>query len=178
MGRAIFVDSRKAGVAQPKRNDIPTPPHVAGFLASLFPDESFVFDPCCGDGALLDPFACETAGVDIKSGFDFMNREPECRPSLVVCNPPFSFGTGKMLGSEQFLRRIVDLWPGCKIALFCPMGFRLNQREKSERRRWLRDEGPPITSIVALPLDAFVTRFHIEIVIFNAPELKPHYFLP
>ncbi len=59
------------------------------------------------------------------------------------------------------------------------MGFRLNQRKISKRWKWLRDNCPPITSIISLPLDIFDNvQFHSEILIFNVPKLKPHYFLP
>jgi hypothetical protein len=65
------------------------------------------------------------------------------------------------------------------VVMFVPMGFRLNQRRKSKRWRWLRDCGAKITSIVSLPLDVFESvEFHAEILIFNVAELKPHYFLP
>jgi ParB-like chromosome segregation protein Spo0J len=38
---------------------------------------------------------------------------------------------------------------------------------------------PPITSIVTLPHDVFQSvKVHSEILLFNMPKLKPHYFLP
>ena len=38
---------------------------------------------------------------------------------------------------------------------------------------------PPITSIITLPHDAFeVVKVHSEILLFNMPRLRPHYFLP
>ena len=83
-----------------------------------------------------------------------------------------------MLGSEVFLRQILALCGNVPIALFCPMGFRLNQRMKSSRWKWLRDECPAkITSLMMLPLNVFEgVQFHAEIVFFNAPELAPHVF--
>lgn len=167
--------------AKPKRRDVPTPQGVARFIASLFPCEQMVFDPCVGGGPLLAPFSCPTAGIDLKTGDDFLSWEnPEqLAPSLVVCNPPFNLGGGRKLGSAVFFGRIVELWPTAKIVLFVPMGFRLNQRLVSKRWRWLRDSAPAITSIISLPLNIFEgVEFHAEILVFNAPELEAHYFLP
>ena len=172
-------------IKNPKRSDIPTPENVAYFITSLFPREKFVFDPCCGDGALLVPFiekGIETHGIDIKRGENFLSFHPShfhFKPSLVVCNPPFNLGVGKKLGSEIFLEHIIKCFPYTKIVLFVPMGFRLNQRKTSKRWKWLRDNCLPITSIISLPLDIFdKIQFHNEILIFNAPKLKAHYFLP
>ena len=78
---------------------------------------------------------------------------------------------------ERFLRKIQELWPGVPTLLFCPHGFRLNQRERSSRRQWLLDL--QITSIISLPLDIFPeTNFHVEIIAFNIPSLPAHVFLP
>jgi hypothetical protein len=64
------------------------------------------------------------------------------------------------------------------IILITPMGFRLNQRINSKRWRKMRDDYPPITSIISLPLDIFEdTLFHCEILCFNCYRLLPHYFL-
>ena len=58
------------------------------------------------------------------------------------------------------------------------MGFRLNQRINSTRWKKIRDEYPPISTIISLPLDIFEdTLFHSEIIGFNTDKLKPHYFL-
>jgi type I restriction enzyme M protein len=58
------------------------------------------------------------------------------------------------------------------------MGMRLHQEKKSKRWRWLRDEAPPITSIISLPRDTFPNvDYHVEILLFDMPRLKPHYFL-
>lgn len=165
-------------ILNPKRSDIATPTVVAKFIASLFPNETLVFDPCVGEGNLLKPFPCKTIGIDIKNGFDFLKEQPDIKPSLVICNPPFNLGVGRRLGSEIFLEQILKSYPQAKVVLFVPMGFRLNQRKHSKRWKWLRDSVPPITSIISLPLDIFDSvAFHNEILIFNAPGLKPHYFL-
>ena len=64
------------------------------------------------------------------------------------------------------------------ILMITPMGFRLNQRVNSKRWKKIRDEYPPITTIISLPLDIFVdTLFHCEIIGFNTDKLKLHYFL-
>jgi len=52
-----------------------------------------------------------------------------------------------------------------------PMGFRLNGQQKGNQKY------PPISSIISLPLDIFPkVAFHSEILIFNLPNLQPHYF--
>lgn len=165
----------------PKRSDIPTPFWLCEQVASLFPDAQTVLDPACGDGRLLAPFArrgCKTVGFDVKQGTDFLSGAEPVNCDLCVCNPPFNLGVGRMLGSEVFLRKIIARCGNVPIALFCPMGFRLNQRMKSARWRWLRDECPAkITSLMALPLDCFEgVEFHAEIVFFNARHLEPHLF--
>jgi len=94
------------------------------------------------------------------------------------------------------------------LVLFVPMGYRLNQRcykeSQGTRYRKMRDEFGEITSIVTLPLDLFhnnsfdetipeqirnvkkgIMKSNIkrvetqqEIIFYNMPLLKPHYFLP
>lgn len=165
----------------PKRQDIPTPLWLCEELAELFPNARTVLDPACGDGRLLAPFAkrgCNTVGYDVKRGENFLTMTGAIAADLVVCNPPFNLGVGRMLGSEVFLRKILALCGNVPIALFCPMGFRLNQRMTSTRWRWLRDECPArITGIMSLPLDVFEgVEFHSEIVFFNAPNVPAHSF--
>lgn len=119
---------------------------------------------------------------------------------LIIQNPPFnnmycmnlylkSIKKGKSLLAELFLDKTWKLF-GNKIPCICfvPMGFRLNQRvytkgknsnKKGKRYRKMRDNYPDITSIISLPLDIFPgVEFHNEILIFNIPNLKPHYYLP
>ena len=165
----------------PKRSDIPTPHWLCEQVAGLFPAVRSVLDPACGDGRLLAPFArrgCKTIGYDVKQGRDFLSEQGPIAVDLCVCNPPFNLGVGRMLGSEVFLRKILAVCGNVPVALFCPMGFRLNQRMNSARWRWLRDECPAkITSLMALPLDCFEgVEFHAEVVFFNAPHLEPHLF--
>ena len=101
-------------------------------------------------------------------------------PDLVLCNPPFNGAAGKQLYPEVFLRHAFRLFgETVPIVLFTPMGFRLNQRRRSARWRWLRDTRANLTSIVSLPLDIFPgVEFHAEILIFNVKGIRPHYFLP
>jgi len=169
-------------IKNPKRSDIETPLEVAEFIASLFPNVKYVFDPCYGNENLLKPFYkrnIKCGGCEIKGGNDFLKRIEKIDADVVICNPPFNLGVGKKLGSEVFLQKILSLLvKSTPIVLFVPMGFRLNQRKTSKRWKWLRDNCPPITSIISLPLDIFKNvAFHSEILIFDAPQLKPHYFL-
>lgn len=163
----------------PKRSDIATPNWLCRQIADLFPDVNTVLDPASGDDRLLEPFTqrgCKTIGFDVKRGQDFLTMTDKVSADLCVCNPPFNLGVGRMLGSEVFLRKIIELCGNIQIVLFCPMGFRLNQRMRSKRWRWLRDECPAkITSIMMLPLDCFEgVEFHAEIVFFNTKHLPPH----
>ncbi len=169
--------------SNPKRSDVPTPLWLCEFIAALYPDAKTVLDPAEGDGRLLAPFAqrgCTTIGYEIKDGRDFLAENRRVAADLCVCNPPFNRGVGRMLGSERFLRQILKVCGKPQIALFTPMGFRLNQRWNSERWRWLRENGNlEISSILSLPLDCFEgVEFHSEVIFFNSPHLKPHYWSP
>jgi type I restriction enzyme M protein len=159
-----------------------------------------VVDPACGSGNLLkwwSEYGCNCFGFDIKDDMqrdtriifqeqDFLSlREVNIDPDLVIVNPPFNNdfkGTkkGKKLLPELFLNKIWNLY-GKEIpcVCFCPMGLRLNQRTFSSRWKMMRDDWPCITSVISLPLNIFPNvEFHNEVLIFNLPELKPHYFLP
>ena len=79
---------------------------------------------------------------------------------------------------ELFMRKIVELWgEKKKIVMVVPMGFRLNATLRSERWNWLKNSKLRITSIISLPINIFEAKFHTEILCFNIPKLKPHYFL-
>ena len=110
----------------------------------------------------------------------------ELRPRLVICNPPFNLTDdnrdhvkGRPLMPELFLDKIIaDFGKDVPIALFVPIGFRLNLTEKSARWQKLVDGTyPPISSVISLPKDVFPgVVFHAEILIFNVPNLRVHYF--
>ena len=163
-----------------KRLDIPTPIWVCEQLAELWLKHhnapKAILDPSEGDGRLTRFFPPhEKVAYEIKNGTDFLSA-PAHQVDLAICNPPFNLGIGRKLGSEQFLEKIIEVaGADTPIILFVPMGFRLNQRKHSKRIVRLRDEFPPITTIITLPLDVFDgVEFHNEILIFNAPELPPH----
>jgi hypothetical protein len=173
-------------IANPKRSDVPTPHWLCEFIASLYPDANRVLDPCYGDGRMIAPFQARgalTAGYEIKNGTDFLSL-PKCCflnvTDLVVCNPPFNLGVGKKLGAEVFLDQILNVCGKIQIVLCVPMGFRLNQRWTSKRWQKLsQDPRLEISSILSLPLDCYDgVQFHSEVLFFNSPHLKPHYWPP
>ena len=97
----------------------------------------------------------------------------------MLCNSPFNGADGKQLYPEVFLCHAFKLFGDTiPIVLFVPMGFRLNQRRKSTRWRWLLDSRATITSIVSLPEIFPDVEFHAEILIFDSRGWEPHYFLP
>ncbi len=179
-----------------KSSTVYTPRGVARFLfdilSPLMPERSLIFDPAIGSGRLTDPWydaGHQIHGCDIAEQGARCYEFDQCRfedyfcsfkPDLVLCNPPFNGAQRKKLYPEVFLHQIFELF-GERIptVLFTPMGFRLNQIRRSERWRRLRDSKSNIDSIVTLPLDIYENvQFHSEILIFNVPDLKPHYFLP
>jgi len=144
-----------------------------------------------------------TVGYDIRHEFDqhsidifyhmdflkLIKQEEEIfidkdRINLVVCNPPFNFRNElpeykKKLYPELFAKKIFQLYgDNTPLVLFSPMGFRLNQRTFSRRWHYFRDNcKAEITSIISLPLDIFPNvEFHNEILIWNIPNLKAHYW--
>jgi type I restriction enzyme M protein len=166
---------------------VETPPGVARFLFELiapaYPVRT-ILDPCAGGGALTRPWAGRrVVAYEIEAGTDFFAGDGRIDCDLVLCNPPFC-GEGeedrRVSPPERFLARILEVVPpGTPIALLAPMGFRLNVGKRSRRYRWLRDDCPPITSIISLPRDTFPgCEFHCEILLFSMPKLRPHYCLP
>jgi hypothetical protein len=105
-------------------------------------------------------------------------------------NPPFNVDettafyikknySGRPLLPEVWLKKTVELFgKNVPIAMFTPYGFRLNQSLNSKRWKCFSNgEYPEITSIVSLPKDVFQNvLFHSEILLFNLPQLKGHYF--
>lgn len=160
-----------------------------------------VLDVACGDGRLggiitnygykesieavygVDTKPAENNWIlqDLITTGDFLTCEmPDINPNLIVCNPPFNnTDNKKVFLPELFLHRMFELYGDHKpIIMFVPFGFRLNQRKKSKRYQSLMNTNANITSIISLPIDAFEdVAFHSEILIFNIPGLKPHYFI-
>ena len=165
---------------------VETPPGIARFLFDRICEEyaiQTILDPCSGRGALTRPWKKRRViRYEFAEGKDFFQCPERIACDLVLCNPPYN-STGEyshVLQPERFLARILEVVPpGTPIALFAPMGLRLNCRTGARRYRWLRDECAEITSIVSLPLDTFADcLFHSEILLFGMPRLKPHNLLP
>jgi hypothetical protein len=173
-------------VLKVKPNLIETPPGVERFLFDLISAEYSVrtiLDPCSGRGALTRPWGKRRViACEITDGKDFFAGPDRIRCDLVLCNPPFNSGEeyARVLRPERFLARILEVVPpGTPIALFAPMGLRLNCVKGARRYRWLRDECPPITGIVSLPRAIFPgCEFHSEVLLFNMARLGPHHLLP
>jgi type I restriction-modification system DNA methylase subunit len=163
-----------------------------------------ILDPCVGAGSLLHPWRRDgyrVRGVDIehqgfagtlvKNYLELARDDIDCPVSLVVMNPPFNIDRktkayiqanygGRPLLPEVWLQKALELFgTELPIVMFTPYGFRLNQTERSTRwRRFITQQYPPITSIVSLPKDVFPNvLFHSEVLIFNLPEMKGHYFV-
>ena len=163
-----------------------TPAGICRFLHDLIAPHykiRTILDPSAGKGALTQPWkAVKVVAFERTHGTDFLTHDDHIACDLVLCNPPFNNDVteSKAFAPELFLNKILQV-AGKKtpIVLFSPMGMRLNQEKPSKRWRWMRDETPQITSIIALPLDIFPgVVFHAEILLFNMPRLKPHYFIP
>ena len=173
---------RKSENKGKKRSDTPTDKRICSFLHKIISEKyqpKIILDPCCGDRRLTELFDCDVINYEIKEGTDFLKEESSLDCDFVIMNPPFNLGYGRTLSVEVFMDKVLSLVnKDTPIVMICPMGFRLNQSIKSKRWRKIRDEYPPITSIISLPLDIFEdTLFHAEIVCFNCDKLEPHYFL-
>jgi len=106
-------------------------------------------------------------------------------PELVISNPPFNDCPGRKLYPFEVLKKIIEIYGHKKpIVLFTLMGFRLNRRYGAERETDLErlfENGLDLTSIISMPIDAFFPGSKSkgqqwEILIFNMPGLKPHYW--
>lgn len=190
-----------------KNATVCTPPYVSDFLFSILHGHikpgGLIVDPCVGEGSLLKPWQAagwNTVGIDIEhQGFPKtivknyleVKKGEIAKPALVIMNPPFNIDAktkeyikrhygGRPLLPEVWFQKALELF-GTKvpIAMFTPYGFRLNQTDESKRwRRFIDGEYPDITSIVSLPKDVFEgILFHSEVLIFNLPKLRGHYFV-
>lgn len=166
--------------------------------------QGIVLDPCVGKGSLLIPWKTngyKTIGIDIeKQGFphtieknylELKKNDIPGTPSLVIMNPPFNIDGktkayikdhygGRPLLPEVWFSKAVELFGHeTPIAMFTPYGFRLNQTAHSKRwKKFINNEYPEISSIVSLPKDVFDgILFHSEVLIFNVPQIKGHYFV-
>ena len=178
-----------------KSSTIYTPKKVSEYLFNILSpvvSASVILDPAIGKGILTDVWqkaGAKIIGVDIDSvgkkysdvfilsKFEDIEIWKFEEPDFIICNPPFN-GNVKMMYPELFIRKIVELWGDKKkIVMVVPMGFRLNATLRSERLIWLKKSKLQITSIISLPINIFEAKFHTEILCFNIPKLKPHYFL-
>jgi hypothetical protein len=169
-----------------KRSDTPTPIELCKMIHDLVKEvyqPKKILDPCCGDKRLTKLFSeegVEIINYEIKDNKDFLLENEKIDCDLVIMNPPFNLGgSGKKLSVEIFMDKVLELVNhNTPIILITPMGFRLNQRYKSKRWKKMKNEYPPITCIISLPLDCFVdTLFHCEVLVFNLKLNKNHYFI-
>lgn len=183
-GKASYV-FQAGDLGNLRPTNISTPPGICRFLHDLISPHynvRTILDPCSGKSALTKPWnKAKVIAYELKKGKDFFSCPGRIQCDLVLCNPPFS-GGGKTRQSpvSMFLERILQVVPPkTPIALVCHWSFRMDQDQKSSRWRWLRDECPPISSIITLPHDIWGdAKVHSEILLFNMPKLNPHYFLP
>jgi hypothetical protein len=178
-GTPFVFGSRKS-----KPNTIHTPAGVCQFLYDLISPVyrvKAILDPSAGESALTKPWKKrKVISFEIAAGKDFFESPEWIEADLVLCNPPFNdtSGANRYL-PLLFLQRIVQVVPaGTPIAFIAPLRMRIDQAARSERWHWLRDCCPPITSVISLPYDVFPgVKVHAEILLFNMPKLRPHYFL-
>lgn len=167
-----------------KKSDTPTPIWLCDYLYNLLSDyeEDFktILDPCAGDKRLTNNFNnSKIINYEIKEGTDFLQETNNIDCDLCIMNPPFNIGQGRKLAVEVFMDKVLELCDNSiPIFMICPMGFRLNQRKTSKRLKKMKNYYPEITTIISLPVDTFEdTLYHAEIVCYNTPFLKSHYFV-
>jgi hypothetical protein len=180
----------------PKKSDIFTPEWLSKWLHEIVVESKMktdvILDPAIGGGSLtkwfensliigidINPNAACCANKFMHGKFEEIEHWAHETPDLIIVNPPFNSASGRKLYPEVFLRKIHELF-GSKIPviMIAPFGILLNQRLKSARWKYLRDNWE-ITSIISLPIDTFENvLFHVEIVCFNTSGMKPHYFIP
>tara|TARA_Y100000401_G_C8313923_1_gene221356 strand:- start:582 stop:1124 length:543 start_codon:yes stop_codon:yes gene_type:complete len=166
-----------------KRSDTPTDLRICKFLHEIISEQynpQKILDPCAGDRRLTNLFDCEVINYEIKEGTDFLKETNKLDCDFCIMNPPFNVGgSGRKLSVEIFMDKVLELVDNnIPILMITPMGFRLNQKINSKRWKKVRDNYPPIKTIISLPIDIFEdTLFHCEIIGFNTDKLQPHYFL-
>jgi predicted RNA methylase len=179
----------------PKNSTVYTPESVVQRIYEVVKQSrlqpTVVLDPSVGNGNLLQPFkGVKKIGVDVdnvgrKIVNQFIHKKYEdtkitdykWMPDLVIANPPFNGCSGRKLYTEVFLRQTVELFGNVPIVMITPYGLRLNQKIASPRWQWIRDH-TQITGIMSLPLDVFQgVKFHSEVLFFNLPRIKAHYFM-
>jgi type I restriction enzyme M protein len=167
----------RAGRQAPEHGIVYTPPHVAEFLFELLSPlrPKIVLDVASGNGDLSRPWQAVAKIIEYELGFgrDLFKCPDSIDTDLVLCNPPFG-------QEKEFLRRILKVVPEtAPIVLFATHRVRLGSYVTSNDWKWCRDDWPPITSIVSLPRGVFKgVNETTEIILFRAPHLLPHYFLP
>jgi len=188
--------------APTKPSTIYTPPSISEYLFDRLSDRIYqtVLDPAVGQGSLTAPWresdriiiGCDTNPASsihtdhfIEGAFEQLKEWSGPIPDLIIMNPPFNGAKSRKLYPELFLRKTVELFGNTiPTVMVAPMGLRLNQRKRSDRWQWLRDFGPDLTSILALPLDLFTkpdggeVKFQTEVLFYNITGLEPHVFLP
>lgn len=166
----------RAGKQSPEHGIVYTPPGVAEFLHRLLCHRrpKIVLDVASGNGDLSRPWrnSAKVIEYELAYGKDFFDCPDHIATDLALCNPPFG-------EEKRFLRRILEVVPEfTPIVLVATHRVRLGSYPTSDDWRWCRDEWPPITSIVSLPRGVFRgVNETVEILIFRASGLLPHYFL-
>ena len=194
----FYGNEKKATIFTPDK----TSNYIFSLLSQYIDKKGLILDPCVGEGSLLLPFlrnGYRVLGIDIEAqGFaptleknylEVKVGEIET-PAFIIMNPPFNiddktkeyikehYGSRPLL-PEIWLQKAVQLFGKVVPTLmFTPYGFRLNLTQNSKRwKKFVNGEFPDISSIISLPKNHFDgILFHSEILIFNIPQLKPHYF--
>jgi hypothetical protein len=107
-GRAISgaaMSQRDSGYERKERDSYQTPPWVTHALRSHLGDIKSIWEPACGNGAMVDVFRdwglTEIHYPDIARGEDFLLMPP--RPvSAIISNPPYSH-------ARQFIEHALNL---------------------------------------------------------------------
>lgn len=115
-------------------------------------------------------------------------RNSKLEPDLIIMNPPFNNNAstkkflkekklGKALLPDLFTKAIFKHWNKIPMISIQPMGFRLNQRIKSDRYKNYFNSENKISAIASLPLNIFDNvEFHVEVVFWNFKGLEGHYW--